>query len=146
MTKCMSRGTLSRVVLAATCSLAFLLGGCATAGQPVAVALPDGFYIQRDRSSKPVIVKRSGPTVLEGPVAAYAVHGRLVVGCVGTWPQRAAGYPNEAAFPGSPDAKYFILDTATGYVESGLTLEEWKKALAARHIPQDIRITAPLLL
>ena len=36
--------------------------------------------------------------------------------------------------------------TATGYVDAGMTLDAWKKALAERGIPQDIRIRAPLLL
>jgi hypothetical protein len=138
------RGAFGRTASAAV--LAFLLGGCATASQPFAVALPDGYYIQRDRSSEPEIVKRGGSKVLDGPIAAYAVHGRTVVGCVGTWPHRSSGYPNEAAFPGSPDAKYFILDTESGELQSGLTIDAWKQALAARKIPQDVRITAPLLL
>ena len=146
MTTSFRSGACRRIVSAAAFAVVLLIGGCATAGQPAAVALPDGFYIQLDRSSETDIVRRGGPRVLDGPIAAYAVYQRFVVGAVGTWPNRSAGYANEARFPGSPDARYFILDTATGYVESGLSLEAWQKALASRQIPQDIPIRAPLLL
>lgn len=136
-------GAFGRVVLAAI--FAFPIGGCATASQQSVVALPEGYYIQRDRSSELDLVKRGGSTVLNGPIAAYAVYRNLVVGCTGTWPPRSSGYPNEAAFPGSPDAKYFILDTKSADLQSGLSAEAWKQALARANVPQDIQLTAPLL-
>jgi hypothetical protein len=122
-----------------------LMPGAALPAPPAAVALPNGYYIKRDQALHPGIVKRSGPTVLRGPIAAYAVYRHYVAGCVGTWPPRAFAYPNELPFPGSPDARYFILDTDTGRLESDLEQEAWRERLAALGIPSSLRITAPIL-
>ena len=117
----------------------------AWASSPFVIALPNGYYIQRDRAANPGIVKRSGRTVLQGPVAAYAVYRNIVIGCVGTWPARPSGYPNESPFPGSPDAEYFILDTQSGRLESGLDEGAWKQRRAELGVPATLPITAPLL-
>jgi hypothetical protein len=122
-----------------------LLAPIGISSAPFVIALPNGYYIQRDQASHPGIVKRSGPTVLKGPIAAYAVHRNYVAGCVGTWPPRAFSYPNESPFPGSPDARYFILDTETGRLESDMSEENWRERLPALGIPSNLRITLPLL-
>ncbi len=93
--------------------------GGAGGGPPSVVALPNGYYLQRDKTTNVNLVKRGGGAIVRGPIAAYDVEGNLVVGCVGQWPARAFSYPNETPFPDSPEAKYFILDTTTGQLESG---------------------------
>jgi hypothetical protein len=122
-----------------------LVPGAAISSPPAVVALPNGYYIKRDQALHPGIVKRSGPTVLRGPIAAYAVYRHFVAGCVGTWPPRAFAYPNELPFPGSSDARYFILDTETGHLESDLPEETWRERLATLGIPSSLRITTPIL-
>jgi hypothetical protein len=134
-----------RLLQGALLVLALLVTTTAISSAPFVVALPNGYYVQRDQASHPDIVKRSGPTVLQGPIAAYAVYRQYVAGCVGTWPPRMFSYPNESPFPGSHDARYFILDTRTGHLESGLSEEVWRDRLAALGIPSSLRITAPIL-
>jgi hypothetical protein len=127
--------------------IALLVPGAAMSStpSPFVVALPNGYYIERDQASQPGIVKRSGTTVLQGPIAAYAVYRHYIAGAVGTWPPRAFSYPNESEFPGSPDARYFILDTESGHLESDLSEEAWRARLSALGIPSSLRIRAPIL-
>ncbi|MBX5461460.1 MAG: hypothetical protein IRZ28_10265 [Steroidobacteraceae bacterium] len=126
-------------------TLCFAVSGCATNRAPFVVALPNGYYLQRDKAHQPQIVKRSGGTVLPGPVAAYAVYRELVTGCVCTWPKRAFAYPNESPFPGSPDARYFVLDTTNGRLEKDLDEATWRARLEALGAPKSLQITAPVL-
>ncbi len=74
-------------------SLSLGLVSCATSGgtgggPPSVVALPNGYYLQRDKATDVDLVKRGGSEVVRGPIAAYDVDGNLVVGCVGKWPER----------------------------------------------------------
>jgi hypothetical protein len=128
-------------------SLALLLSACAVtaASTTPVVALPNGYYLQRNKSSDIALVKRSGRTLVRGPIAAYAVHRDVVAGCVGEWPPRAFSYPNEAPFPEHADAEYFVLETKTGQLASDLTLAEWKQHLKGLGVPESFRIVAPLL-
>jgi hypothetical protein len=120
-------------------------GGGGGSGPPPAVALPNGYYLQRDKTSNIDLVKRGGKEIVKGPIAAYDVEGNLVVGAVGTWPERGFSYPNEAPFPDSPDAKYFILDTTNGQLQSGLDPKGWREQLKARGASETLKITAPAL-
>jgi len=122
------------------------LAACAVSASTLPViALPNGYYLQRNKSSDIALVKRNGSTVLRGPVAAYAVHRTIVAGCVGKWPERGFSYPNETPFPESAPAKYFVLDTTTGQLQSDLERAEWKERLKAMGVPDTFRIVAPLL-
>jgi hypothetical protein len=135
-------------------SLCLVLQSCAMTGggdgPPSVVALPNGYYLQRsdgqrDKASSIDLVKRGGGPVVRGPIAAYDVDGNLVVGCVGKWPERGFSYSNEAPFPDSPDAKYFILDTTNGRLEGGLDPASWRTRLKALGAPESLEITAPAL-
>lgn len=121
------------------------LASCATAAAPFVVALPNGYYLQRDRASHVGLVTRSGRDVLRGPIAAYAVNKTLVAGCVGQWPRSSVAYPNETPFPDSADCRYFILDTESGRLETGLSPEAWRSRLRDYGAPQSLKITAPVL-
>ncbi len=102
------------LLLAVVTAIALLLPsiqGCATAAPPFVVALPNGYYLKRDRTMNIGLITRAGQDVVRGPIAAYRVSGTIVAGCVGKWPKRSFAYPNELPFPDSPDCRYFILDT-----------------------------------
>jgi len=121
-----------------------LLAACATSA-PFVVALPNGYYLQRDRDAHVALVRRDGRTIIPGPVAAYAVVNNLVAGCVGEWPRRFLAYPNESAFPDSADCRYFILDTPSGRMDTNLAPEAWRSRLKDYGVPQALEITAPVL-
>jgi hypothetical protein len=127
-----------------TVLLALAAAGCVTS-PPAAIALPNGYYIERDKRSQPQIVKRSGRTVLQGPIAAYSVYRQWVIGAVGHWPPRGFAYPNELPFPGSDDARYFMLDTASGELRKDLSKDAWRKELEQRGAAPALPITAPVL-
>ncbi len=82
---------------------------------------------------------------MAGPIAAYDVEGNLVVGAVGKWPERGFSYPNEAPFADTPEAKYFILDTTSGQLESGLDPKSWRERLKTQGASETLKITAPAL-
>jgi hypothetical protein len=124
----------------------FVLHACTTAAPaPSVVALPNGYYLKRNGDSHIGLIKRGGREVIRGPVAAYAVDRELVAGCVGEWPHRSFAYPNETPFPDSADCRYFILDTVTGRIETGMDPRAWRARLAQVGAPESLRITAPLL-
>jgi hypothetical protein len=109
------------------------------------VALPNGYYLQRDRESHVGLIKRGGRQVLRGPIAAYAVDREIVAGCVGEWPRRSFSYPNETPFPDSADCRYFILHTPDGRLETGLDPQTWRAKLKEAGAPESLQITAPVL-
>jgi hypothetical protein len=126
--------------------LGAVLHACATASTPpLVVALPNGYYLQRDRDSHVGLVKRGGRQIVRGPIAAYAVSGEIVAGCVGEWPPHAFAYPNETPFPDSPDCRYFILDTPSGRLEMNMDPQTWRARLGEMGAPTSLRITAPVL-
>jgi hypothetical protein len=137
---------IARVPRLAILGLLSLLASCTLApSQPSVIALPNGYYVQRDKASRLAIVRNNGRTVLPGPVAAYAVHQNIVAGCVGIWPPRSFGYPNETPWPESVKADYFVLDTLSGQLESKLDRAAWLERLQKLGIPQYFTIKAPLL-
>ena len=134
------RGSLCAIVV-----LSVYLGACASTPSPFVVALPNGYYLQRDAASTIGLVRRDGRTILPGPLAAYAVSQNIVAGCVGEWPRRSFGYPNETPFPDSESCAYFILDTRSGRMETALSPAAWRSKLKDYGVPSSLRITAPIL-
>ncbi len=139
-----SRRSHTRWALRMAVAVSLLISACATSA-PFVVALPNGYYLQRDRASNVALVKRGGRTLISGPIAAYSVANNVVAGCVGEWPRRFFAYPNESPFPDSADCRYFILDTPSGRVEKNLTPEAWRSRLKEYGAPQTLQITAPVL-
>jgi hypothetical protein len=119
--------------------------GCATTPPPSVVALPNGYYLKRDRATNIGLVTRDGKQIVRGPIAAYRVSGNVVAGCVGEWPKRAFSYPNETPFPDSTDCRYFILDTPSGRLEQGLDPASWRARLKDSGVSESLKITAPVL-
>jgi len=116
---------------------------CATAPTGPVVVLPNGYYLEPDKSNQSEIVKRSGGRILEDPVAAYAVSGYIVAGAEGPAPASARLY-SDLAFTGSADTRYFVLDTTSGKLESGLDAAAWQKRLKELGVPSDFQIYPPL--
>lgn len=116
----------------------------ANAAAPFVIALPNGYYIQRDRSSQLRVLNRHGHAVV-GPVAGYTVRGFIVAGLVGPEPENHGAYINESPLPESPESLYFVLDTRTGHLDERLSLQAWKEKLAALGLSQAPEIRAPLL-
>lgn len=137
-----------------SCSLApvtlvlasWLLHGCATASRaPSVIALPNGYYLQRDRNSNIGLIHRQGRQVIRGPIAAYGVTRDIVAGCVGVWVRHSFSYLNDTPFPDSPDCRYFILDTTTGRVQADLDPQAWRARLGQMGAAVSLEITAPVL-
>ena len=117
--------------------LGFSHGAPAWAIRALAVALPNSYYIERDRSGQLVVVDRREKVIL-APLAGYAVSGSIVTGLVGA-PYDGKSYPNDTPLPPSPEPRYFVLDTSTGRLQSGLAEANWKAqlmALGIQHTPE----------
>jgi hypothetical protein len=116
---------------------------CATTPTGPVVVLPNGYYLQPDKSDQSEIVKRGGERVLEDPVAAYAVSGYIVAGALGPSPKGSSQYA-DLAFTGGADTRYFILDTTSGKLESNLDGAAWQRRLKELGVPSDFQIYPPL--
>lgn len=115
----------------------------ATATQPV-IALPNGFYLQPNKSGGLSLVKRRGSAVIPGSVAAYAVVRQVVTGALGEPPPLHRHYTNDLPFKGTADTRYFVLETTSGTLDSGLDEAAWKARLAALSLPADVELHAPI--
>jgi len=116
---------------------------CATNPARPVVVLPNGYYLEPDKSDQSDIVRRGGGLVLHSPVAAYAVSANVVAGALGEAPASSRLY-SDLAFKGGPNTRYFILDTASGKVESDLNAADWHKRLKDLGVPPDFEIYPPL--
>jgi hypothetical protein len=120
--------------------------GCAAqggGGSPFVVVLPNGYLIDRDRSSNTQIVKRGGGVVVRGPIAGYTVVQNVVTGYVGDPPPASSMAPT----PPPPDnaATYFVLDTSSGKVDTNLDTTAWNNRLKELGAPPSPVITPPIL-
>ncbi len=138
------RSSLPGILLAFTTALTLSVSSCASTGARSLVALPNGYSLQPDKHSESEIVKRGGRPVVPAPIAAYAVSGNLVTGALGEPPASSRLYTNDLPFSGGPDTRYFILDTATGKLETNLDEATWKTRLQQLGVPTGFRIYAPL--
>ncbi|HTW38382.1 MAG TPA: hypothetical protein VMD49_07430 [Steroidobacteraceae bacterium] len=129
--------------LALAMLVALAIISCATTPRGPVVVLPNGYYLQPDQEGQSAIVKRSGGVVVSAPIAAYAVSGYIVAGALGKAPVAARLY-SDLAFTGGANTRYFILDTTSGKLESGLEKGDWSKRLKALGVPSDFQIYPPL--
>jgi hypothetical protein len=123
--------------------LALGSASCATTPTGPVVVLPNGYYLKPDKSNQSEIVKRGGGRTLADPIAAYAVSGYIVAGALGEAPSGSRQF-SDLAFSGAADTRYFILDTASGKLESNLDSTEWQKRLKELGVPSDFQIYPPL--
>jgi hypothetical protein len=134
-----------RLIPSLLCAALFMLGMNAQANVsgPV-VVLPNSYYLQPDQGGQTKLVKHDGSRLLNGDVAAYLVAGQLVFGAIGQVSADIHHYTNDLEFSGKPDTKYFILDTATGKLETDLDDAAWHKRLQDLGVKGDIHIYPPL--
>jgi hypothetical protein len=108
------------------------------------VVLPNGYYLQPDQGGQTKLVKRNGDRLVPDSIAAYAVSGQLVVGALGKMPGTGFQFANDLEFAGTADTRYFILDTASGKIESNLTETAWRGRLKDLGQRADLNIYPPL--
>jgi hypothetical protein len=136
----------SRLLQSLACASLFLIAVSAYAASlsgPV-VVLPNSYYLQPDEGGQTKLVKRDGKRVLPGTIAAYVVSGELIVGAIGSTPTPGHQFTNDLEFTGTADTRYFILDTASGKLESGLDEAAWHKRLQELGQRSDLHIYPPL--
>ena len=141
----MSRKASAQLIRAGLLVLTLFVSSCATADVHSVIALPNGYYLQQNKAGQPSLVKRSGGTVIPGPIAAYKVYRDWVTGALGATAGKRGVYTNDLPFHGGPDTRYFVLDTSSGKLESGLDEATWKSRLTALGAPPNLEIYAPLL-
>lgn len=108
------------------------------------VVLPNSYYLQPEQGGQTKLVKHDGSRLLPGTIAAYVVSGQLVFGAIGTVPAAVHQFTNDLEFTGAADTKYFILDTASGKLESDLDAASWHKRLTELGVKGDVHIYPPL--
>lgn len=140
--------------------------GCAASRTDFVVALPNGYQIVRDKTSDPVIVKKSGGKVVPGPVARYTVIRDVVVGIVepaGSDKRSAAAQPAVDAKPAGSDKPaddkapageqpaapektgYFVLNTRTGELGKDLSESAFNERLKTLNIAPGPELSPPVL-
>ncbi|HEV2703337.1 MAG TPA: hypothetical protein VGV09_17045 [Steroidobacteraceae bacterium] len=108
------------------------------------VVLPNSFYLQPDKGGQTKLVKHDGSRLVSGTIAAYAVVGQYVIGAEGTTPAPSHEITNDLDFAGTADTRYFILDTVSGKLESGLTEAAWRQRIKDLGQRNDVHIYPPL--
>ena len=125
-------------------ALSLVLAACVTSAQTAVVALPNGYYLQPDKTRQTQLVKRGGKVVLPAPIAAYAVSSTVVTGAEGAPSAASSSYTNDLPFQGTPETRYFVLDTNSGKLEKDLDAASWEQRLKALGVTTPMRIYAPL--
>ena len=100
--------------------LGILLLYAVTGGWSFEIGLPGGYSLARISGSDVVLCSPPMSEVVLGPeIDGYAVYGRIVVG--------HATY--SSTYRGESTPGYFLLDTKTGWLRSGLSEEQWMRLL-----------------
>jgi len=120
------------------------VSACAAAPTASVIALPNGYYLEPTKSGGLAVEKGRGHEVIPGPVAAYAVVSQVVTGALGEPPSLSRHYTNDLPFKGTADTRYFVLDTRTGKLDSGLDEEAWKMRMSALNLPSPIELHSPI--
>jgi hypothetical protein len=108
------------------------------------VSLPNGFYIERDKSSQLGILNRHGKVAVS-PIAGYSVYGSLVIGLAGKEIDMDGAYQNDRPLPESAESNYFVIDTKSGQIEIGLSASGLKTKLVELGVTATPEVRAPIL-
>jgi hypothetical protein len=130
--------------LTCACLLLLTVNAVAKTVSGPVVVLPNSYYLQPDQAGQTKLVKHDGNRLVSGTIAAYAVSGQYVIGAEGTVPPPSHEITNDLDFTGKPDTRYFILDTVSGKLESGLDEATWRKRLKDLGQPAEVHIYPPL--
>jgi hypothetical protein len=120
------------------------VSACAAAPTAAVIALPNGYYLQPTKSGGLALEKAHGREVVPGPVAAYAVVRQIVTGALGEPPPLHRHYTNDLPYKGGPGTRYFVLDTTTGKLDSGLDESAWKMRISALNLPPSVELHSPI--
>jgi hypothetical protein len=120
------------------------VSACAAGPTAAVIALPNGYYLQPTKSGGLAIEKARGRAVVPGPVAAYAVVRQVVTGALGEPPPLSRHYTNDLPYKGGPDTRYFVLDTTTGKLDSGLDEAAWIARMKALDIASPVELHSPI--
>jgi hypothetical protein len=120
------------------------VSGCATSRSDFVVALPNGYQIKRGgNAAEPMIVKKSGGTVVPGPVVSYTVIRDVVVGRVQS--AQAVNSTSSAAAQPAEKTGYFVLETRTGALGRNLSETEYNARLKSLGLPPAPELSPPVL-
>jgi hypothetical protein len=133
-----------RVLIPGLLSVLLSVGSCAAAPTASVIALPNGYYLQPTKSGALALETRRGKEVVKGPIAAYAVMRQVVTGALGEPPPLNRHYTNDLPYKGSPDTRYFVLDTTTGKLDSGLDEAAWTMRMKALDLPAPVELHSPI--
>jgi hypothetical protein len=132
-------------LIAALVSVVIALTACVHTRSGPVIALPNAYYLQPDPGGQTELTKRAGQRVTEQPVAAYSVSGEIVTGAFGQEPRaRSHSYLNDLPFSGTPETRYFVLDTRNGRLDQNLDAAAWHRRLQELGAPGDLAIYAVL--
>jgi hypothetical protein len=132
-------------LIAALAGVVIALSACVHTRAEQVIALPNGYYLQPDQKGQTELTKRSGERVTSDPVAAYGVSGEIVTGAFGEEPRAGShSYLNDLPFSGSPQTRYFVLDTRSGRLDQNLDPAAWHRRLQELGTPRDFTIYAVL--
>jgi hypothetical protein len=120
------------------------VGSCAATPTASVIALPNGYYLQPNKSGVLSLDTRSGKAVVPGPIAAYAVVRQVVTGALGEPPALHRHYTNDLPYKGGPDTRYFVLDTTTGKLDTGLDEAAWTMRMKALDLPAAVELHSPI--
>jgi hypothetical protein len=130
--------------LVCACLLLLTLNAFASSVTGPVVVLPNSFYLQPDKGGQTKLVKHDGSRLLPATIAAYAVSGQYVIGAEGMTVPPSHEITNDLDFTGTADTRYFILDTVSGKLESGLNEAAWRQRLKDLGQRNDVHIYPPL--
>jgi hypothetical protein len=120
------------------------LNSCAATATQAVIALPNGYYLQPNKAGGLSLAKRRGGAMVRESIAAYAVVRQVVTGALGEPPPLHRYYTNDLPFKGTADTRYFVLDTTSGKLDTGLDEAAWKARVAALGLPPTIELHAPI--
>src|ERR1700733_10785488 len=130
--------------LACSSLLLFRMSAFAASVSGPVVVLPNSYYLQPDKGGQTRLVKQDGSRLLPGTIAAYTVTRQFVTGALGVEPDPSRSFTNDLDFTGTPDTRYFILDTSSGKLETDLDEATWHKRLQELGVHTDVHIYPPL--
>jgi hypothetical protein len=122
-----------------------ILPFCVAALATPAIALPNGYYLQPTKTQQLALVKGSGSRAVLEPIAAYSVCGQAVIGATGASLPLHREYTDDLPFKGAADTRYFVLNTETGKIESGLDEATWKTRVTPLCALTGTDLYAPIL-
>ena len=133
-----------RALFAGLLIVSVSVSSCAAAPTASVIALPNGYYLQPASSGALSIERGRGSTVVPGPIAAYAVIRQVVTGALGDPPPLHRHYTNDLPYHGSAATRYFVLDTTTGKLDSGLDEAAWKMRMTSLDLAASIELHTPI--